>query len=68
MDTALFEPTHEEVQTTDGEDQEKEEQNQDGVFEHGYSLHGRLHNALEALDIIDEAQRPQDTEGAQTTE
>ena len=65
---ALFELTHEEVQTTNGEDQEKEEQDQDGVFEHRNGLHGRLHDTLKALDIVDEAQRPQYTESAQTTE
>ena len=68
VDTALFELAHEQVESTDGKDEEKEEQDRNSVLEHGYGLHHWLDNTLKSLNIVHETKGSQDAKGTQTAE
>ena len=61
--TARHEQAHEEVQPADGEDQQEEEHHNERVFQHWDGFHDGLHDTLETLNIVDESEGAQDTEG-----
>lgn len=68
MNAMTFKVTAEKLKSCNGEDEEEEKQDDNGVSQEGEGTQEGLNDTFQALNTLDGTQRPQDSESTEATE